>query len=329
VTHYLAQRAKEKLEAAKRRLLAATGHAELEPDAARAPSLKPQQGSPPNAVAHSQSEVRAPLPSHGGAPKRSRAAKLAKAQAHDERRLEGFRRSYEGMAHPPLMRRDVWLMSQQINETPGTFAVHYWLRWARSRYSGAPLARLRQAALQPQPDGTCKYDWGDANARRILAEGLIILRMSSHATAQQASGSRSRKQGLLLRGVSKQLLQVACTPRHRKGRIWHRNTLGNKGNDFSKLEAAGFMTRKRLPVSRLARFEVGNKSGQAITRYWVACVPTIGGRNSKAQRTALPERINAFELEQTRFQNENEVGWRACFETVVRTPRIRRATAPP
>lgn len=222
--------------------------------------------------------------------------------------------------------RDVFLMCKQV--VSSARQARYWLRWARSRYSGWALAKLRAATFKPQADGTCLYDFGDLHARRKLAEGLLLLRMGTHSSARACFGSRSMRRGLSVRGIPKGLIAKACTPSWRSQRPWHRNTLGNRGGDFTQLEQAGFFERKRLPVSRLSPYEIGNKSGQAISRYWIPCVATLEQRRRQARNSRSMTPLGAS-LSVHFDANEHEIGWQLCDEVIKRTVRLRSARPPP
>ena len=242
-----------------------------------------------------------------------------------------FEAQYDGQTPPPRIPRAVWLMCQAI--VCSTRGARYWLRWARSRYSGLPLARLRDAALLPQPDGTCRFDFGDMNARRIFAIGLFHLRCSSTQTARRVFGSRSRRSGRVVWGISKAAISKAVTPADRRSRPWHRNTLGGKTDDwdgdFRRLELAGFFERKRLPIARVKPWEIGNKSGQVITRYWIPCVPTLDRADERKRRTDPPERFGGEVDASTRFWAEHNLGWQVCDEVPIRTTRARVASSSP
>ena len=249
-----------------------------------------------------------------------KAEQLERERAADARWQAKARAQWDGVQGPPTMTRDIFVMSQQIVSMPGTRAVHYWLRRLRSAFSGMPFARIREACLQPQADGTCKYNWGDDCARRILAEALIQLRMSKETSKRYVCGSRSRERGRVLCGVTKECINWAVTPRWRQRR-YHRNTFGGGTktwqSDFQRLEGAKFFERKLLPVSRLRKWEIGKKHGKAITRYWIPCLPRGTDRERNKDRRRPPSKLGSVRFDEF----DHKLGWDLCDEVIVRTPR--------
>jgi hypothetical protein len=192
--------------------------------------------------------------------------------------------------------REARVMCAAIVNSRGSHVIQFYLRMLRPIFSGQPLAALRNAALEPVIGGF-RYTYADDNARRIIAEGLLMLVIGKWTDQRTAFGGRSARRGLCVAGLGVAAILRAVTPVGRKP--YNRHTWGAGSSkadgatwlgDMARLERAGFALRKRLPAWRVNAWELGptHADGKrySLNRYWIGCV--VSSRDPKAERRNRP-----------------------------------------
>lgn len=202
-----------------------------------------------------------------------------------------------------LIPRLVWIMAWSTMADRTGDAGRSWLRWARSRFSGAPLARIGTAAFCPDAEGRSRYDWHDDCARATVVLGLALLMM----------GTMTRRKGvwaLCVRGVVRQALCVLIAVR--PDRPWSTEWLaGVRGEQLHqlgplrRLERVGLLYRQQLPAQAksVEGFECyPDRKGVLRTsnRYW------LGWRDAHPR-----EDLAAL----------HNYGWELCDALIRRAPR--------
>jgi hypothetical protein len=227
--------------------------------------------------------------------------------------------------------REARVMAAAIVNSRGAYVIQAYLRKLRAIFSGQPLAHLRAAALCPI-GAFCRYTYADDCARRRIATGLLMLVCGQWTSKRQAFGSRSRRRGLLIAGISVHTILRLVTPVGR--RPYERHTFSRRGEslgDMALFERHGFALRKRLPAARCNRWEIG-ESGQPRNRYWIGCVVSRRDQRgssrsrARAQSTALAETLGDVVLDAV----SHEIGWAWADETPqYAPPRVADGTDPP
>lgn len=264
-------------------------------------------------------------------PKSGKSIRAEQKQAErDERWKARFVADHEswdavGSEPPERIPREVWVMCWMIVGDHSGRAARMYLRWARSRFGGWALARIRDAAMQPNDQGECRYTWADDRARRITALGLLLLRCSHNATRRQAFGSASTKVGRLVKSINEEALCSAlampwdlsdkpsaknigaAVPR--SGRPNEAPWLGY----IAALDEAGFLERGRVPLEVAGDNEIGRWSGHTINRYWIADPLLNANPQRGSGRGVSYESVGDTTA-------SNAIGWWWCEEELVRAP---------
>lgn len=224
--------------------------------------------------------------------------------------------------------REARVMMQAIVNSRGGYVIQFYLFKLRAIFSGQPLAKLRAAALEPQPQGGCRWTYADEGARRRIAIGLFFLCCGRWTNQRTAFGSRSTRRGLVIAGLNVDRLLRMAKPVGR--RRYDRHTFGSRGSssspwlgDMALFEKHGFAIRKRLPKARCNSWEIG-PSGQAMNRYWIGCV--VSNRNPKREQrnrvvTSLGEALGVVAFD----PSAHVVGWEWATEQPFYAPSLRAA----
>lgn len=215
-------------------------------------------------------------------------------------------------------------MAKAIVNSRGAHVIQSYLRRLRPIYSGQPLAALRDAALWPLLGGGFRWTFADECARRRIAIGLKWLVTGRWTNQRTAFGSRSRRRGLLIAGLSVDRILRAATPVGRKAYARHvfgSRTQAKWKGDMWHFERAGFAVRKRLPPSRCNAWEIG-PSGQSKNRYWIGCVVSTRTRPTAKQRRAHSAVVALGSLAGEVALNlaAHELGWMWCEEVIAYPP---------
>lgn len=226
--------------------------------------------------------LEAPPPPRSRAVRRSQGAQAAREaremrrrrlEAADLRRLEKSRRRVRELTGnaehpgPRLMPGDVYRMMQDTvaDATGGAGRIHM-----RSEPNKIAVGIIWEAAFVPGPDG-CRYDWSDQRARRIVALGLALLRLS--VPFRKGRG----RWGAIVRGIPQGALAAGLRCPF-SGRTPQRTIMGGRprsdgscGNGqigyLPALREAGLFYAVQVPAAVAETWEICGPSGYATARY--------------------------------------------------------------
>lgn len=224
--------------------------------------------------------------------------------------------------------REARVMAKAIVNSRGAYVIQSYLFKLRPIFSGQPLAYIRNAALQPMIDGY-RYTYADDIARRRIAEGLVLLCIGKWGSLREAFGSRSTRRGLIVAGVPAHWLLQTVTPVFRRRYERHTWGAGSSGadapawrGDCATFEQYGFLMRRRLPVSRLNAWEIGD-SGQGMNRYFIPCVVSDRSpkREARNRGSMIATVFGAMQLDPC----AHDAGWNWADEIPSYAPTPERA----
>jgi len=200
-----------------------------------------------------------------------------------------------------LIPREVWVMAWSImsDRSKTGETCRQWLRWARGKFSGAPLALITSAALCP----------GDDGRGRCLVVGLALLMMGKPRL-------RRGEWTLCVRGVVRDALCALASehPDDPWSLSWLVGQWGKKRHweqgAMRRLEAVGFVRRSQVPaqaggVEDFERYHDRNGVVRTSNRYWLTWKDTS---------------THGFDLAALHAR-----GWELCESFARRAPRTRAA----
>lgn len=233
------------------------------------------------------------LGEHGAAKeKQSRRAELAEQRWIEKGLKWRERLGLSEKTAPPSVSFATYCMVQEIEADASGGNGRRWVARFARRFTGVPIALIREAALEPLKSGGTRFDWSDPIARHVVACGLLLL-----AQCWRAKRRKDRWQ-LFVRGLS---VGRICGVMHRPGnpqRKPHRNSIGGAGRKsdtardnaaakrwaghsrktaprapfrtpLQRLRDTGFLYAIQAPRDVAEACEVDSR-GNVRNRYWLA-----------------------------------------------------------